>query len=76
MPAYRSRPRTHDLERLLEVSAEAGWPAPPGVVDAAWLTPWGVQFRYDEVVEALDEKAALGAAEAAIRWALQTIKPS
>jgi hypothetical protein len=34
-------PRTHDLERLFELAAEAGWPSPPGVADSAWLTPWG-----------------------------------
>jgi hypothetical protein len=60
-------PRTHDLERLFELAAEAGWPSPPGVADSAWLTPWGVQFRYDEVVEELDHEAALDATDAAIQ---------
>ncbi|MEO8969760.1 MAG: HEPN domain-containing protein [Solirubrobacteraceae bacterium] len=65
-------PHIHDLERLLSLSADAGWPPPPEVADAGWLTPWGVQFRYDEVIEALDEPAALAAADAAVRWALET----
>jgi hypothetical protein len=53
----------HDLERLVALAADCGRPAPPRVADAGWLTPWGVQFRYDEVVEALDEDAALAAAD-------------
>jgi hypothetical protein len=68
--------REYDLERLLMLAAEAGWPPPPGVADAAWLTPWGVQFRYDEVVESLDEEGALDAADAGVRWAAEAIRTS
>jgi HEPN domain-containing protein len=67
-------PRIHDLERLLALAAESGWSPPPYVVDAGWLTPWGVQFRYDEVVEALDEDAALAAADAAVSWANEALR--
>jgi HEPN domain-containing protein len=69
-----SIPHTHDLERLLELASECGWPSPTGVAEAGWLTPWGVQFRYDEVVEDLDQAAALDAADAAVQWAVQTIE--
>lgn len=49
---------------------------PPGVAEAGWLTPWGVQFRYDEAPEGLDQGAALDAADAAVRWAVETIENS
>lgn len=67
-------PHTHDLERLLALASEAACPPPPGVADAGWLTPWAVQFRYDEVVEPLDQEAALAAADAALRWAVEAIE--
>jgi HEPN domain-containing protein len=68
-----SLPRIHDLERLLELASDAGWPAPPDLADAAWLTPWGVQYRYDEVLEPLDQEAALALADAALRWAVDAL---
>lgn len=68
-----SLPHTHDLERLLALAEEAGSPAPPGVADAGWLTPWATQFRYDEVVEPLDQEAAIAAADEALRWAVAAI---
>jgi len=33
-----------------------------------------VQFRYDEVVEPLDQQAALAAADVALRWAVEAIE--
>jgi HEPN domain-containing protein len=67
-------PRIHDLERLLTLALDTGWPAPPDVADAAWLTPWAVQYRYDEVLDAVDQDAALALADAALRWALEAVE--
>ena len=64
---------THDLERLLMLAARTGTSPPPDVADAGWLTPWAVQFRYDDVVEPLDQAAALAATDAAVRWATAAI---
>ncbi|MDQ3722136.1 MAG: HEPN domain-containing protein [Actinomycetota bacterium] len=71
--AGTSLPPTHDLERLLALASESGSPPPPIVVEAGWLTPWGVQFRYDEVVQSLDTDAALAACDAALELALASI---
>lgn len=71
--ARTSLPHTHDLERLLALASESDWPPPPTVVEAGWLTPWGVQFRYDEVVESLDTEAALAACDAALSWAVEVV---
>ena len=66
-------PRIHDLERLLALASESGSPPPAPVADAGWLTPWGVQFRYDEAVELLDQKAALAVCDAALAWAVEAL---
>jgi HEPN domain-containing protein len=64
-------PRIHDLERLLALASESGSPPPASVAEAGWLTPWGVQFRYDEAVELLDHDAALAVCDAALGWAVE-----
>ncbi len=62
-------PRTHDLERVLAIAELAGHELPAAVREAGWLTPWAVEFRYDEATGPLDRDAALGTAEAVIAWA-------
>jgi hypothetical protein len=64
-------PRIHDLERLLALAFESGSPRPASVADAGWLTPSGVQFRYDEAVELLDQEGALAVCDAALGWAIE-----
>ena len=64
-------PRIHDLERLLALASEPGSPAPAAVAEAGWLTPWGVQFRYDEAVELLGQEAARAVCDAALGWVLE-----
>ncbi len=66
-------PHIHDLERLLALASETESPAPALVAESGWLTPWGVQFRYDAVVDVLDQFAALAACDAAVRWAAETL---
>lgn len=66
-------PRIHDLERLLALASQSGSSPPELVADAGWLTPWGVQFRYDEAVEPLDQEAALAVCDAALAWAVQAL---
>ena len=53
-------PFTHDLERLLELVAEAVGHGPPAEESVAALTPWAVEFRYCEAPEdELDRSATL-----------------
>jgi HEPN domain-containing protein len=55
-------PRTHDIERLLRIlhSVESGIAV--ALVDAKWLTPFGVEIRYPGEVPGLlpeDQKRAI-----------------
>lgn len=61
-------PHTHDLERLLGLCRAANWDPPKSVSDSIWLTPWAVDFRYDEPAEPLDATAALAVADATVAW--------
>lgn len=67
-------PRTHDLDYLLEQIERAGREPPSGLGGAAWLSPWAVQFRYDEPLEPLDRSAALELAAAALEWARTVVQ--
>lgn len=62
-------PRTHDLERVLALAEHADHELPDEVRGAGWLTPWAVEFRYDETSAPLDQDAAVRTAEAVIAWA-------
>ncbi|HUB98832.1 MAG TPA: HEPN domain-containing protein [Solirubrobacterales bacterium] len=67
-------PRSHDLGYLIERLEEAEDELPRAVLDADWLTPWGVLFRYDDdPAVSLDRDRALEAAAAAIGFAEQSV---
>lgn len=52
---------------------DAGTELPPSLASAAWLTPWGTTFRYEDPREELDTEAAVEAATAAIAIAEETL---
>jgi HEPN domain-containing protein len=61
--------RTHDLEYLLGLAGEHSIALEPEFASASWLTPWAVEFRYDDdPIETLDRKRAIAAAGAAVAW--------
>lgn len=62
-------PRTHDLERVLALAEHAGHELPDEVRDAGWLTPWAVEFRYDQATDPLDRDSAVRTADAVLAWA-------
>jgi HEPN domain-containing protein len=66
-------PRTHALGDLADLAADSGVEVPKELASAGWLTPWAVDFRYEDEVSDLDIEAALGAATAAIGLAEQTL---
>jgi hypothetical protein len=43
-------PRTHNLGVLIELLGKAGVASPPELADIDRLTPFGMVFRYDEVL--------------------------
>ena len=62
-------PRSHDLDFLLARAEGRGLGVPDRIEDAAWLTPWAAQLRYDEAAAPLDRGGAIDAASSAVRWA-------
>jgi HEPN domain-containing protein len=62
--------RTHDLRFLIEQAEDQGVSIPDDVQAAAWLTPWAVELRYDELLEEqLDRHRAARTATAAVDMA-------
>jgi HEPN domain-containing protein len=59
-------PRTHALGDLLDLVTDSGIEVPKALASAGWLTPWAVDFRYEDETADLDTDAALEAATAAI----------
>jgi HEPN domain-containing protein len=70
-------PRTHDLEFLLGLADEHSIALDPEVESASWLTPWAVEFRYDDdPIETLDRRRAIATAEAAVAWCEELLPTS
>lgn len=65
-------PLTHDIEELLELVEESGFPVPKAVGNAGLLTPYAVETRYPgywpDVTEP-DVEEALQTAEIVLSWA-------
>jgi HEPN domain-containing protein len=62
----REVPRTHDLEELVQLVEDSGRELPATLASSSWLTPWAVDFRYEEPEVPLDADGALNAAKTAI----------
>ncbi|HQY10348.1 MAG TPA: HEPN domain-containing protein [Burkholderiaceae bacterium] len=64
--AYR---RTHDLEELAGQLADAGHPPSVGDAELRLLTPYAVEYRYDdEVPELLTSSQALTLVDGVLSW--------
>lgn len=62
-------PRTHDLKELTELVKEAGLTPPQAISEASGLTPWAVEFRYEDLPEEkLDRAAARKAVDQIRKW--------
>ena len=66
--------RTHDLSEI-ELTKATGIDVPDGVLKSVTLTPFAVEFRYDDLpdadepAEAFDRADAVRIAAAAVAWA-------
>ena len=71
-------PRTHDIDRLVDLLAANDAPMPPQARRLDELTPWATQLRYDELldIEHLDREEAIALVEGVINWANGEIQPS
>ncbi len=67
--------KTHALGYLIDLVQANGIDVTPGVLKAAELNPWAVEFRYEADSEpALDRHAALELIEGIRRWADEQIQ--
>lgn len=64
------RPRIHDVEHLLRLIEANGLVAPPDVGELKSLTPWALQFRYEDAFdERLDRDGTLRLVRELRTWA-------
>lgn len=73
--------RTHDLSELMELARTSGIEIPDDVLGSVRLTPFVVEFRYDELPatdeeteEPFDRAEAVQFALAAIAWARKIVE--
>ena len=52
-------PKTHDIERLLDLVAVGDGPLAEALADVAELTPYGVEYRYPGEYEPVPAEAAI-----------------
>ena len=70
-------PKTHDIERLLDLVAEHIGPAPPGVQESTRLSQYAVLSRYAADLGEIGEdewKDTLELARTALSWAKATVQ--
>jgi HEPN domain-containing protein len=74
--------RTHDLEELIELIDRASIPFPADLRASVALTPFAVQYRYDDLMDAgespatFDRSEAARLASSAVAWASQMARGS
>ncbi|MGH2744314.1 MAG: HEPN domain-containing protein, partial [Gammaproteobacteria bacterium] len=71
-------PRTHDIDRLVDLLAGSDVALPPQARRLDELTPWATQLRYDELldIEHLDRNETIQLVEGVINWAEAAIETS
>ncbi|HEX2275353.1 MAG TPA: HEPN domain-containing protein [Acidimicrobiales bacterium] len=68
-------PRTQDLTLLFSLAERHGVAAPRDLAEADALTPWAVEFRYEESLgKPLDRDAALHLVERVEAWATEVVE--
>jgi HEPN domain-containing protein len=66
-------PRTHDIDYLVRQLAKYDISVPDALLEARWVSLWGVFTRYDDLETVLDRPAAIDVATVAIEWAHSVI---
>jgi len=62
-------PRTHDIDYLVRQLVKLDVSVPEALLEARWVSMWGVFTRYDDLETVLDRPAAISVATVAIEWA-------
>ncbi|HEX7292097.1 MAG TPA: HEPN domain-containing protein [Conexibacter sp.] len=66
-------PRTHDIDYLVRQLTKHNVAVPDLLLEARWVSMWGVFTRYDDLDTVLDRAAAIDVATVAIEWACSAI---
>ena len=69
-------PLTHDVDFLVRLLSRRDVPVPGALLEARWVSMWGVVTRYEDVETVLDRVEAIGVATTAIEWARQLVPPA
>ena len=69
--------RTHDIAELLDIASDHGVPVPAELEELRWLTPFAVEFRYDDLPasgeEPLDRGWVTRCLSVAREWAQEVL---
>jgi len=66
-------PLTHDIDFLVRLLTRREVPVPDTLLEARWVSMWGVVTRYEDVETVLDRAEAVEVATVAVDWARQVI---
>jgi HEPN domain-containing protein len=66
-------PLTHDIDFLVRLLTRRDAPVPGALLEARWVSMWGVVTRYEDVETVLDRVEAIEVATVAIAWAREVV---
>ncbi|MFL5817283.1 MAG: HEPN domain-containing protein [Conexibacter sp.] len=66
-------PLTHDIDFLVRLLTRRDAPVPGVLLEARWVSMWGVVTRYEDVETVLDRVEAIEVATVAIAWAREVV---
>jgi len=66
-------PLTHDVDFLVRLLTRRDVPVPDALLEARWVSMWGVFTRYEDIETVLDRVEAIQVATVAIAWAREVV---
>lgn len=66
-------PLTHDIDFLVRLLTRRDAPVPGALLEARWVSMWGVVTRYEDIETVLDRVEAIEVATIAIAWAREVV---
>jgi HEPN domain-containing protein len=66
-------PLTHDVDFLVRLLTRRDVSVPDTLLEARWVSMWGVATRYEDIESVLDRVKAVEVATVAVDWARQVI---
>lgn len=66
-------PLTHDIDFLVRLLTRRDAPVPGALLEARWVSMWGVVTRYEDIETVLDRVEAIEVATVAIEWAREVV---